>query len=290
MEILQLKYFFESAKNESFAKTAQKYMVPITSVSASVKRLESELNCKLFDRHSNRIILNENGKQLQNSLFKVFAELENAIESVCPDSTDTREIKILVRAMRTEITELIIEYNKLHPEISFKTFFDFNTSDFTTFDIIIDDDTKRHENRDFFEFYSQKIGLIASKNNHLAGKKLYLKDLCNEKFISTGEHTGTHKLLVDSCKKTGFIPEFVAHTNDLMCYNRYVEENIGIGVKRYGNKYNKSENIVFLDVVDFIARQTVYVFYDKHSDHGNLHRFLDFIKIKISDSDKNSTC
>ena len=43
MELLQLRYFFESAKSESFSKTAEKYMVPITSVSASVKRLEREL-------------------------------------------------------------------------------------------------------------------------------------------------------------------------------------------------------------------------------------------------------
>lgn len=290
MEILQLKYFYESAKNESFAKTAQKYMVPITSVSASVKRLENELNCSLFDRHSNRITLNDNGKRLQNSLFKVFAELENAINSVSPSSMDTREITILVRAMRTEVTELIIEYKKLHPYISFKTYFDFNTTDFDRFDIIVDDNPLRHEGKDFFEFYSQKIGLTASKSNHLSKQKLYLKDLCNEKFISIGEDTSTHKLLVEACKKTGFVPEFVVHTNDLMCYNRYVEEGIGIGVRRYGSQVDNNENIVFLNVVDFIARQTVYVFYDKHSDRGNINHFLDFVKNKISHNNKKSTC
>ena len=69
MEFLQLRYFFESAKNESFAKTAEKYQVPATSVSASVKRLEAELGCELFHRSSNRIMLNDNGKRLQKSLF-----------------------------------------------------------------------------------------------------------------------------------------------------------------------------------------------------------------------------
>ena len=55
MEFLQLKYFYESAKHESFAKTAEIYMVPTTSVSASVRRLEKELGCSLFDRSANRI-------------------------------------------------------------------------------------------------------------------------------------------------------------------------------------------------------------------------------------------
>ena len=76
MELLQLRYFFESAQNESFSKTAEKYMVPATSVSAAVKRLEKELGCKLFDRSSNRICLNESGKKLQNTLCLVFAELD----------------------------------------------------------------------------------------------------------------------------------------------------------------------------------------------------------------------
>ena len=80
MELLQLRYFYESAKNENFAKTAEKYMVPPSSVSASVKRLEDELGCKLFDRRSNRITLNENGMQLQNSLSVIFDELDQTVE------------------------------------------------------------------------------------------------------------------------------------------------------------------------------------------------------------------
>ena len=65
MEFLQLKYFFESSKNENFAKTAEKFMVPPSSVSTAIKRLENELGCELFDRKSNSILLNENGKRLQ---------------------------------------------------------------------------------------------------------------------------------------------------------------------------------------------------------------------------------
>ena len=65
MDLLQLKYFYESAQSGSFSKTAQKHMVPLSSVSASIRRLEKELNCALFDRFPNYIVLNENGKKLQ---------------------------------------------------------------------------------------------------------------------------------------------------------------------------------------------------------------------------------
>ena len=40
MELLQLRYFMESAQRGSFAATAEQYLVPATSVSAAVRRLE----------------------------------------------------------------------------------------------------------------------------------------------------------------------------------------------------------------------------------------------------------
>ena len=61
MEFLQLRYFYETAQNENLAKTAEKFMVPASSVSASIKRLENELGAKLFERSANRILFNENG-------------------------------------------------------------------------------------------------------------------------------------------------------------------------------------------------------------------------------------
>ena len=38
MDLLQLKYFLESAKNENFTKTAKNNVVPTSSVSAAIKR------------------------------------------------------------------------------------------------------------------------------------------------------------------------------------------------------------------------------------------------------------
>ena len=72
MEMLQLRYFYESAKSQNFTITAQKYLVPVSAVSSSVKRLEKELGCQLFEREANRIRLNDSGRLLQQSLCTVF--------------------------------------------------------------------------------------------------------------------------------------------------------------------------------------------------------------------------
>jgi len=282
MEILQLRYFFESAKNESFAKTAQKYRVPLSSVSASVKRLETELGCSLFDRQSNRIVLNENGKKLQNSLCMIFDELSSVTQNLSPAQAETKEIKISVRALRNEITDHIIEYAALHPQVTFKTFFDFGKTDFENDDIIIGDDPEKYPGYDYFEFSSKRILLVAAKDSPLCGQKLYIKQLWNQPFISMGEHTSTHKMLLTACKNEGFTPNFVVHTNDLQCWNKYIQAGIGIGIGRYNPAGPPNPNIQYLDVVDFIARQTIYVFYKKQSAHGNIKSFLDFLRSKVS--------
>ena len=70
MELLQLKYFSHAAKTENFSHTAQKFRVPTSGISASIKKLESEIGVKLFDRTANKIKLNEYGKILVQAVDK----------------------------------------------------------------------------------------------------------------------------------------------------------------------------------------------------------------------------
>jgi len=52
MELLQLTYFCDAAVTQNFSKTAQKYNVPPSNISQSIKRLERELSAPLFDRRA----------------------------------------------------------------------------------------------------------------------------------------------------------------------------------------------------------------------------------------------
>lgn len=276
MEILQLKYFFESAATESFAKTAKKYMVPTSSVSASVKRLEDELGCKLFDRESNKIRLNQKGIALQRSLCKIFATLDEAVEVISEKAEDKREIRMLVRAMRQVVTERIIEYNKRNPEIAFKTVFDLGEACFEEYDIIIDEKSDDYAEYEKFELANIKIRMKASKDSGLVGKRLKLNDLASESFISLGENSNMHKMLIRACADAGFTPNISVVSNDIYCHNRLIEAGMGIGLGREGAE----DNVEFLDIADFEERYDVYAYYKKHSAYGNVSDFLKFLKEK----------
>lgn len=274
MELLQLRYFYESAKTESFARTAEKYTVPTTSVSASIRRLEQELNCRLFDRTSNRIRLNENGRRLQQSLCAVFGELDSTVEELSHRVNDDREIKILVRSVRKRVTGAIIGYRKLHPEVTFRTVFDFRETDLKNYHIIIDADLNTYPEYEKFELLSLKLRLKTAENDPLCGKKLQLKDLYNRKFMSMGEKSNYHKLLLRACGRAGFAPDISVVCNDIQCYEQLVAAGMGIAV----GVALETPNERFLNVTDFNERYTVYGYYKKQDYYGHVKGFLDFLR------------
>lgn len=62
MDTTQLEYFREIAKEGSVSRAASKFHLSQPAMSARMRRLEEELGVTLFERHPNRIELNENGR------------------------------------------------------------------------------------------------------------------------------------------------------------------------------------------------------------------------------------
>ena len=278
MEILQLRYFFESARTGSFAKTAEHFHVPATSVSASVKRLEKELGCELFRRTCNRIILNDQGKRLQQSLYIVFDELEKAVESLASAAADTRQIKMLVRTTRTEITDVVIAYKQKHPQVAFKTVFDFTGTDYEEYDIVIDEEKDAYPGYEKLPLCSTRIRIRAAADSPLCGRKLTLRQLQEHAFISIGEQNSMNQILVDACKKAGFTPQIAIQCNDIKCYEKCLAAGVGIGLGREFPNAIQAENVACLDVTDFNKTQTICSYYKKQAAYGNVKNFLDFLK------------
>ncbi len=276
MELLQLRYFYESAQSESFARTAEKHMVPATSVSASIKRLEQELGLPLFHRRSNRIVLNDNGRKLLRSLKIVFSELDQAVDGLTASAADQREIRLLVRACRSEITNRIIEYKQDHPQISFRTVFDFDVEDFDDFDLIIDEENDRYPDFVQLPLATLDLQLQVAKNSPLLEKKWQLRQLADQPFISIGENNGLHKILIRACKRAGFSPNIVVQANDILCRQRCIENGVGIGIGR--SLHRSLFSITKLDVTDFKERQTLCLYYRPHAAYGNIEHFIRFIR------------
>lgn len=78
MELQQLKYFKTVAAIGKISDAAEALFISAPALSTSISRLEKELGTKLFDRTSNRIVLNAQGKIFLKYVNQIFANLESA--------------------------------------------------------------------------------------------------------------------------------------------------------------------------------------------------------------------
>ena len=278
MDILQLRYFYESANYLSISKTAEKYCVPATSVSASIRRLEEELGCKLFDRTPNRIVLNDKGIIMRDSLRKIFREMDFMLESVSGSLDDAKEIKILVKAIRSLITEQVIEYKKKYTQTRFKLVADFDEKDIDDYDIIIDTQSHQYIGYDFFELANQKVCCYVPFDSGLCKRKFSLKELSQMSFVLMSQNGNYGKIFIEACKKHGFTPNIVAQVNDSACFRKIISSGIAIGVTgEFATNVEGNITLVPLNITDFKYEQSIYMYY-KSENRGNAARFVSFIR------------
>ncbi len=274
MELLQLRYFYESAATESFAATAKRHMVPTTSVSAAVGRLEKELGKQLFDRMANRIVLNENGRVMQRVLCTVFDKLDSVTETM-KSEVNERKISLLVRTERKRVTDLLIKFLQINPTAKFEAIYDFENEEIDGYDVIIDCDHPHYNSYDKYEFYNKKLGFKVISTHPLCGKQLNVSDLAGERFLTMGEKTNAHKILVSACAAAGFVPNIVMQCNDALCYGRCISSGLGIGI---GDINRVASNVAVLNVGNFSHRHVSYIYYKSHAKEGMLGRLIEFLK------------
>ena len=277
MDILQLRYFYDSANYLSISKTAEKYGVPATSVSASIRRLEKELGCKLFDRTPNRISLNDKGMIMRDYLRQIFNEMDSMLEAVSGSIDDPKEIKILVKAIRAMITDQVIKYKKKYTQTRFKLVADFDETAIEDYDIIIDTKSDQYVGYDSLELVNQQIFCYVPSNSSLCPRKFFLKELAQMSFVLMSQQGNYGRVFIDACKNAGFSPNIVAQVNDSACFRKIISSGIAIGVTgRFATNDDGATALVPLNIMDFKYEQTICMYYKK-GNNGNASRFVSFL-------------
>lgn len=282
MNLRQLQYFYDTAQNQNLAKTAEKYMVPPSSVSASIKRLEEELGVNLFNRTSNKIILNARGKIFANELQIAFDSIRSAVDRVSTPGKELPKIKILVRARPKWIAELIVEYMSANPEVNFIISNDYTLENFNDFDIIIDELSDKYNDWQRFLLSVEIICVKAAASSRLVGKDLTFRQLKDEVFVLQSKGNGMRNRYERFCQKCGITPNVGIECNDRQLLQFYVQSGLGLTIGAYrALNDNTQTNIAPLTVVDFNETQSVYVLY-KNINHQNLplKEFCDFLYTK----------
>ncbi len=123
MELLQLQYFRELARNGHLSRTAETLHIAQPSLSQTIKRLESEVGVPLFDRVCNRIILNDSGRTFLKYTDQIFAALGRAaLELEEIQGREEKTVTLYICSASMFLPEIVRLIQQADPEIRLRIF------------------------------------------------------------------------------------------------------------------------------------------------------------------------
>lgn len=232
MELTQLKYFLEVAKNEHVTQSAKNLCIVQPALTQAIHKLEDELGVSLFKTSGRNIKLTESGKFFYEKLQPVYNEMM-ALPKVLQEMAkqQNNNIKLNVLAASALITNVVIEYKQTHPNINIDMvqneetdLFDFCVRTFSSYKPELD----RYKSDELF-VRSERIFLaVPNTAKYKKMDSISLFNLGEEKFIRLYGSKQYRTICNELCEKVGFKPEITFESDSSAAIKEAVAGGIGV--------------------------------------------------------------
>jgi DNA-binding transcriptional LysR family regulator len=239
MELLQLQYFLLLAKEQHVTRTAELLHISQPSLSATIKKLEEELDAPLFVRKGRNIALSPYGEVFQSYVEEVFLALENGKATLSKMKNQEDSVLNLGLLSPYVWNELFLRFGDLHPEITINRR---SIEDQRFWDGIVEGDIdfylgglNRIEELDtsrlqYSVLYEDSMVLLVHQNHPLASREtIDLRECVEESFVNLSEDTNLQQFLNQMFQQAGFIPKVVM-TCDYTLRDQMVAEGHGVSI------------------------------------------------------------
>lgn len=123
MNVMQIKYVLEIARQKNFSKAANALFISQPTLSNQLKNLEDELQVKLFYRSTREVFLTKAGEEFCRYAVKVledFSTLNVAMEKYQDTTLMNLSIGYIASFTSSEPFQKVLSFLKKHPEINVK--------------------------------------------------------------------------------------------------------------------------------------------------------------------------
>lgn len=118
MELLQLKYFKTVAEIGKISDAAHTLFISAPALSTSIARLEKELGVRLFDRSSNRVVLNQQGRILLRYVNQMFSSLDCAKMELRQSMLSQQQHVRIASVATIILVDLITAFSEEYPSFT----------------------------------------------------------------------------------------------------------------------------------------------------------------------------
>ena len=228
MELTQIKYFLKLADILHFTEAAKALFVTQSALSISIKQLEEELNCRLFERIGKKVFLTESGEIFREYALQAISSIDNGIQRINANSNIYRgKLTIGVTFSMMEILNpCIMKYTEKFPDVKL-TIIMFTTVEeiihglqSNKIDMAVTYKPKRFQaSVSSMELASTYLAAILSKKHPLAGKKiLTFEELSGYSFVTLlkGTHTRSITEHFFMKNKVNIVPQIEVNDTNLI--------------------------------------------------------------------------
>jgi LysR family hydrogen peroxide-inducible transcriptional activator len=237
MELYQLEYFLETAKQRNFTRAAGRLNIAQTALSEQIRKLESELGTILFNRGRKESTLTPAGETLRlhaETLLEHAAAAKTAVREIAGLRGGRLSIGAIPSASACLLPEAIASFRKKHPLI------ELNLLEGTSESVASWVELGRVEfgivqlPAPGGSFESQVIlnepFVVLAKNSHpsVYTQRLFLRDLSAESFVLYKGRARDTALA--ACRAAGFEPRVACESSELETIRSLVAAGLGIAL------------------------------------------------------------
>ena len=293
MLLLQLKYFLAVAKYEHITKAAEQLHIPQPSLPQSMSRLEKELGVSLFEHRSRNIVLSEAGKRLVEMITPVI-EVMDSLPRRLKETEQNRKktIHLNIRAASSIITDGIISYKMLHPDIHFQVS---QNEDPDGCDLCITSQISAgsgerpetamrpgecREERPVKKILEENFFLAVPAESPYARRTgINLAETAREGYIGMNNSKLIRTICERFCMTAGFTPQIIFESDVPSAVQNLIGAGLGVGFwPEYTWGPVTTSNVVLIPIENPVCRREVLVtFYNGAEDNPHVVDFYHYI-------------
>ncbi|GIP15072.1 putative HTH-type transcriptional regulator YcgK [Paenibacillus montaniterrae] len=238
MELRQLNYVIQIAKEKNFSRAAEKLHIAQPSLSQQLSKLEQELNVMLFRRTTNSVEPTEAGEVFVGKAQEILDAVEQLRQEM-DDMAQMRKGKLVVGTLPitgAHILPLVLpRFGAQYPQIEV---------------VLVEETTAKLEqltasggtdvslltlplidaNLSCEPYMEEEICLAVPQNHRLAAVRepIDLLELKDEPFIALKRGQGFRQITVELCENAGFTPNIVFESTNIETVQALVAGEMGI--------------------------------------------------------------
>lgn len=284
MELLQLRYFLSAAEYQHITKAAASLQIAQPALSQAIHRLEEELGVMLFERKGRNIELNDSGRLLQSRLIPLISALDRIPQEIKEGQyAANHTIHLQLLAASSLITNCIIAYRALHPDVNFQLYQSDTHADYDLCVTAIRPD-QPHGEQDYTVMLEEDLYLAVPANSRYGSRKsICLSETMNDGYICLAGSRPIRQICNSFFAEADFTPNVIFESDTTESVRNLIAAGLGIGFwPQYSWGPLSTTHVLLLPIADQMCRRNIILKFSKHGKQNPVVQ--DFCKFLVGNA------